>query len=191
MRLYVGLVHYPVYNKNYQVIASAVTTVDLHDIARVARTYGVRKFFVITPLVDQQMLVERVRKHWTDGYGARYNQDRQEALKLVSVVLSLEEAVKTIAASEGETPLIIATAASKHNNRSISYHKARSLIENEKVVVLIFGTGWGLDSSVMKRADYILDPVSGKTDYRHLSVRSAASIILDRLAGIWDIKEFV
>lgn len=50
MRLHVGLLHYPVYNKNYQTIASAITTFDLHDCSRLAKTYGVRTFYVITPL---------------------------------------------------------------------------------------------------------------------------------------------
>jgi hypothetical protein len=46
----VGLLHYPVYNKNYETIASAITTFDLHDCSRLAKTYGVKTFFVITPL---------------------------------------------------------------------------------------------------------------------------------------------
>ena len=78
MRLYIGLVHYPVYNKNYQRIASAVTTFDLHDISRLARTYDVRKYFVITPLDDQKELVERVQRHWTEGHGAEYNRNRKD-----------------------------------------------------------------------------------------------------------------
>lgn len=34
--LYLGLVHYPIYNKNMQVIATAVTNFDIHDISRTA-----------------------------------------------------------------------------------------------------------------------------------------------------------
>ena len=63
MRLYIGLLHYPVYNKNYETIASAITNTDLHDLARLARTYGAKKFFVITPLRDQQELAGRILKH--------------------------------------------------------------------------------------------------------------------------------
>ena len=117
MRLYIGLVHYPVYNKNYQRIASAITTFDLHDIARLARTYDVKEFFVITPHEDQQMLAERVRRHWTSGYGARYNQHRKEAIELVTVVPSLELAMRAIWEREGVTPLLIATDASKQKTR--------------------------------------------------------------------------
>ena len=45
--LYLGLVHYPIYNKNMQVIATAVTNFDIHDISRTARTYDVKKYFLI------------------------------------------------------------------------------------------------------------------------------------------------
>ena len=48
--LYLGLVHYPIYNKNMQVIATAVTNFDIHDISRTARTYDVKKYFLIHPL---------------------------------------------------------------------------------------------------------------------------------------------
>jgi len=48
---------------------------------------------------------------------------------------------------------------------------------------VLFGTGWGLDEAVFKEADYFLDPIEADTGYNHLSVRSAAAIILDRLVG--------
>jgi hypothetical protein len=183
MRLYVGLVHYPVYNKNFETIASAVTTFDLHDIARVARTYDVRRFFVITPLDDQRALVERVKGHWTGGFGSQYNQDRKEAITLVEVATSLNKAVDVITDMEGDAPLLIATDASKQDICSISYGGARKILLDERVVFLIFGTAWGLDKTVLTGADYVLDPITGTTGYQHLSVRSAAAIILDRLAG--------
>jgi tRNA (guanine37-N1)-methyltransferase len=183
MRLYIALVHYPVYNKNYQRIASAITTLDLHDLARLSRTYGVKRFFVITPLEDQRSLAERVQRHWTKGYGARYNRHRKEAIELVVVVPSLDRAINTITEMEGAPPLLIATDASKQTERSISCESARDVIQNEQAVVLLFGTAWGLDKDVMNRADYALDPISGKTEYNHLSVRTAAAIVLDRLAG--------
>jgi len=183
MRLYVGLVHYPVYNKNAQVIASAITTLDLHDLARLSKTYGVKQCYVITPLVDQQSLAERVRRHWTEGYGADYNQDRKEAMELICVIESLTRAVTSIKERESESPLLIATDASKQKDRSLSYGAARKIIEGGRVVLLVFGTAWGLEKKVMGTADYILEPICGRTGYRHLSVRTAAAIVLDRLAG--------
>ncbi len=183
MRLYVGLVHYPVYNKNYERIASAITTFDLHDLSRVARTYGVKGFFVITPLEDQQKLALRVLKHWTTGYGARYNPNRKEAMEVVTVSSTLEEAVREIGEKEGAQPLLIATDARRQKDPPLLFEEARGLLRSSRVVLLIFGTAWGLDREVLERADYVLEPVQGTGEYNHLSVRAAAAIILDRLAA--------
>ena len=78
---------------------------------------------------------------------------------------------------------MLATDASKQKHGSISYKRARGVVQSERAVMLVFGTAWGLDQSVMENADYVLDPILGSTDYNHLSVRTAAAIILDRLAG--------
>ena len=183
MRLYIGLVHYPVYNKNKEKIASAITTLDLHDIARLARTYDVKKFFVITPLDDQQELAKRVLNHWTTGYGAKYNRHRKEAIELVAIVPSLERAVDAVAETEGEIPLLIATDASRQKDRSITFERAGAIIKQEHSVLLLFGTAWGLDKTFMTMSDHVLEPISGRSEYNHLSVRTAAAIILDRLVG--------
>ena len=50
------------------------------------------------------------------------------------------------------------------------------MVEDEAPYLILFGTGWGLTSE-------ILEPIRGKTKYNHLCVRSAVSIILDRLLG--------
>ena len=65
--LYTALVHYPVVNKQNKTIGSALTTIDMHDIARASMTYGVRRFYVITPYPDQANLAEEVIRHWTQG----------------------------------------------------------------------------------------------------------------------------
>ena len=183
MRLYISLLHYPVYNKNYQTIASSITNADLHDLARLARTYGVKKFFVITPLRDQQELAGRIIEHWTTGYGATYNHHRKEALALLAISPSLEETIREISEMEGKKPLVIATDAQKQKTGSLTYRKAVDIINAENVVMIMFGTAWGLDKEVVDQADFILDPVEGGTNYNHLSVRTAAAIILDRLVG--------
>ncbi len=188
MRLYLGLLHYPVYNKNYQRIASAITNLDLHDLSRLAKTYGAKGFYVITPLEDQQKLVERIVRHWIVGYGAQYNHYRKEAIRLIAVAGSLEESITTITETEGEKPLVIATDASKQTERSISYSRAVEILHSERTVILIFGTAWGLDKEILNKADYILEPIEGSGEYNHLSVRTAAAIILDRLAGRYQTK---
>jgi len=183
MRLYLGLLHYPVYNKNDQRIASAITNFDLHDLSRLARTYGVKRFFVITPLEDQQKFAERILRHWSIGYGASYNSDRREAIELIGIVHSLEESMGEIKKVEGEEPILLATDASKQEERSITYSGAKEILGSEKAVFLLFGTAWGLHDEVLNKVDHILEPIAGNTDYNHLSVRTAAGIILDRLAG--------
>ena len=102
MRLYTGLIHYPVYNKNAEKIASAVTNLDLHDISRISRTYGVKKFFVVTPLEDQQEFVNSLINHWKSGFGASYNVDRKEAIEVIEITTSIEDAVNKIVDIEGE-----------------------------------------------------------------------------------------
>jgi len=181
--LYLGLVHYPVYNKEGKTIASAITVADLHDISRAAKTYGVSRFFVINPLKDQRDLAEKVKAHWTSGFGAQYNKDRKEALELMSVVDSIDEAVTDIESIENEAPTIVATDASRHEAKPLSYGEARRFVNEGRVLFLLFGTGWGLDKDLLMRAQYTLEPVMGRSSYNHLSVRSAAAIILDRIAG--------
>jgi tRNA (guanine37-N1)-methyltransferase len=184
MRLYIGLVHYPVYNKNDLTIASAVTTLDLHDMSRLSRTYGVKGFYVITPLEDQRKLVDRVKTHWIEGYGSQYNRFRKEAIELVRVASSLEQAVDAAGEIEGEAPVLMATDAATQDGRNLSFEQARRILrQDQRPVMVIFGTAWGLDQGVIQRSDYVLDPIVGRGAYNHLSVRSAAAIVLDRLAG--------
>jgi tRNA (guanine37-N1)-methyltransferase len=183
MRLHIGLVHYPVYNKNRLRIASAITNFDLHDLSRAARTYGVKGFYVITPLLDQQELAGRILDHWKVGYGAEYNPHRKEAMELVKICSSLEDAVGEVRDSEGEDPLLIATDASRQRDRTLSYAEAKGLVRSSRAILLLFGTAWGLDREILETVDYVLDPIDGGTEYNHLSVRTAAAITLDRLAG--------
>jgi len=186
MRLYIGLVHFPVYNKNREKIASAITNFDIHDLSRLARTYGAKRLFIITPLKNQHVLAERISAHWTSGYGAGYNVHRKEALETINVVKDLEAAVDAIRETEGEDPLLVTTDASRRSGRGINYSDLRGLLDSERTVFLIFGTAWGLHEDILEMSDFILDPIEGNTDYNHLSVRTAAGIILDRLAGRYE-----
>ena len=85
-------------------------------------------------------------------------------------------------------PLVAATSASVDStfkDKVISIKDAADLIEKGDISILIlFGTGWGLAKEILERADLILSPVLGKGNYNHLSVRSAAAIIVDRLLEI-------
>jgi len=180
--LYVALTHYPVVNKTGDTIASAVTNLDLHDIARAARTYGVRGFYVITPLTDQQILIARLVSHWVSGAGARYNPKRREALELIRTADTLDTAIEEIRTSASASPKTVATSA-KPSARGIRFSGFRELLKTGAPYILIFGTAWGLAPDLVSAADYVLEPVIGSTGYNHLSVRSAAAVILDRLLG--------
>ena len=180
--LYLALIHHPVYNKNGEVIASAVSNLDLHDISRAAKTYGVRAFYIITPLADQRELVERIVSHWTEGVGARYNPDRREALRLIRIAVSLDAVLDEIAANGEGVPVTVVTDARSHP-RNISYSALTEMLKGEHPYLLLFGTGWGLTQEFVDKADYVLAPIMGHTGYNHLSVRSAAAIVLDRLLG--------
>ena len=180
-----ALIHYPVFNKNGDIIASAVTNLDLHDISRAARTYGLRSFYVVTPLTDQKELVEKIISHWVDGIGSRYNPKRREALELIRIKDSLNEVVEHIRNNNEESPKTVVTCAGARDNfRSISFGKFREMLHSGRPYLLLFGTGWGLTENFIADADYILEPIKGNTNYNHLSVRSAAAIALDRLLGV-------
>ena len=181
-KLYVALIHYPVVNKNGETIASALTNLDLHDISRAAKTYGLEAFLVVTPLEDQKDLVEKIISHWTTGIGAEYNPKRRSALELIRIYDSFPEALDRIAAVEGCYPITVATSARKYPS-SISNEELRTMLTNGKPHVLILGTAWGLTEEFISRTDFVLEPIVGKTGYNHLSVRSAAAILFDRLMG--------
>jgi len=175
-------VHYPVVNKNGKIIASAVTNLDLHDISRSAKTYGVRVFYVVTPLSDQKELVEKIVLHWLEGPGARYNPKRREALELISIKDSLDEVIEHVRENTGDFPKTVVTSAG-HSPRNISFKRFGEMLQDGTLYLLILGTGWGLSENFMAEADYVLNPILGNTDYNHLAVRSAAAVILDRLFG--------
>jgi hypothetical protein len=180
--LYVALLHHPVYDKNGAVVTTAVTNMDVHDFGRLARTYGVKAFYVSTPVPTLRRLVERIIRHWDTGPGAAYNHTRKEALALARLAPDLDAVLADIERETGTLPRLVATSAHDGSPRLRFGELRQRLREEGEPVLLIFGTGWGLTEDVLGRAD-VLEPVRGTADWNHLSVRSAAAIILDRLCG--------
>jgi hypothetical protein len=178
----IALLHYPVYDRNRRTVVSAITNLDLHDIARAARTFGLVRYYVVTPAADQQKLALKIIGHWQEGYGATYNPKRKAALDLVSVKASLDDVLRELETEYGGAPCLVATGAAAA--ASVTYDGFRKqLRESTRPHLLLFGTGWGVADEVMTAADVILPPVKGPNEYNHLSVRSAVAIILDRLFG--------
>ena len=182
-RIAIALLHHPVKNKNGEVIASAVTNLDLHDIARIAKTYGVSSFYVVTPLDDQKALVEKIIRHWTDGSGGAYNPNRREALTLIKVRDSMDQVIADIRADTGKNVRVVVTCASEKHPALRMDDFRRQLDDPENVYLLAFGTAWGLTDEFIRAADFVLEPIKGRNGYNHLPVRAAVAIILDRLLG--------
>lgn len=164
---------------------TSVTSLDIHDIARSACTYGLQGYSIVTSLVDQQKIVQTLLDFWLNGQGQAYNENRFEAVKNVSITSSLDEVIQAVTKKHEVEPLLIATSAKKIDHRGmITFFDQDVVWRQQRPVVLIFGTGQGLTTQLIKRCDYVLPPVGGFSEYNHLSVRSAAAIVFDRWLGI-------
>ena len=182
---YVALMHSDVMLGDGTVGATSVTSLDVHDIARSSRTYGIKGFFIVTPLKDQQKIVNQLLGFWKARCGIEYNPHRHDALKNVHLVSSFDEVVGAIEKIEGVKPLVLGTSAREvEAKKIISYHDQQAVWTSKKPVVMLFGTGHGLSEGLIKKCDFILSPVEGFSKFNHLSVRSAAAIILDRWLGL-------
>ena len=179
LNLNVALMHWPMKDKQGDTVATAITNLDLHDISRSCRTYGVDTYFVITPLQAQREIASRVIKHWMDGFGADYNPNRKEAFSHTVIKDSLASAIKDVEKRHKRKPILVATTA-RPEKATITTPALGVLAETEPVL-LLFGTGWGFAHEVFDIADYVLEPIDGVCDFNHLSVRSAVAILLDRI----------
>jgi hypothetical protein len=182
--VFATLIHYPVTDKHGKVVATSITNLDIHDIARAAQTYGLRRYYLVTPIEAQHWLARRIISHWEVGWGAQYNPNRKQALNVVDVKGDLGQVGEDIEAITGKSPVWIATSARAYPN-SICYDALRDRMASEpdQPFCLVFGTGYGLHPELVMEADLVLDPVLGPTEYNHLSVRCAAAVIFDRLLG--------
>lgn len=181
---YVVLMHDEVLTgSEHQVGTTSVMSIDIHDIARSSATYGMKQFFIVTPLVDQQKIIQKFFSFWRSEGGIAYNANRHEALNLVHVMDRLDQVIAAIEQREGKKPLLIGTSARKTTGKMISFYDQDMVWQEGRPVLLILGTGQGLSDDLMSRCDYILNPIHGFSDFNHLSVRSAAAILMDRWMG--------
>jgi len=181
----IALVHYPVRNRRGETIGSAVTNLDLHDIARTGRTYGVRRYYVVTPYDDQIGLAGEIIAHWRQGKGGEHNPDRKEAFSIVRLVRDMDEMLAmAVDGGTGRSPLLLATSAIRRAHGTMGFDEARRYLEEGRPAIILFGTASGLDTAVFQRCHACLPPVGSGGAYNHLPVRAAAAIILDRLLGV-------
>jgi hypothetical protein len=181
--LYIALLHYPVYNKDGEVVTTAIANTDIHDLARCASTYDVRGFYIVNPISFQRDLAKDIISHWQDGYGANFNPSRKEAFELVRLKETLEEVVMEIKRQAGSVPKTIVTGANLKGGLLKFAELKKILRKDDLPYLLIFGTGSGIAEELVNKADFRLEPITGVKKYNHLSVRSAAAIILDKIMG--------
>lgn len=182
----IALVHHPVVNRHGEIIASAVTNLDIHDLARLAKTYDIHSFFVVTPVQEQQDMVRELVAHWREGSGGMLNPDRREAFDLVRVTNDIRSAMDCIAMETGgKLPEVYATTA-KPVDGAIEWSRLREeiLSGSKGDCLILFGTASGLAETVLQDVRGVLAPISGPGEYNHLSVRCAAAIAIDRLMGV-------
>ncbi len=182
---YLALMHDEVCTgPEHTVGTTSVMSIDIHDIARSSSTYGMKQFFIVTPLIDQQKIIKKFFSFWRSDSGIAYNANRNEALNVVSVVDRLEAAIAEVEKKEGKKPLLIGTSARETTGKTISFYDQELIFKEGRPVILLLGTGQGLSDQLIDRCDYVLNPIQGFSDFNHLSVRSAAAIVMDRWLGL-------
>ena len=142
--LFIALLHYPVYNKDGKIVTTAIANMDIHDIARIAKTYGIQKYFVVNPVSAQRELASAIMDHWLKGYGAGFNPSRRAAFEQVEIKATLDEVITELAGQTGCTPQIVVTGAN-FREKLLKYSDLRKMIKNDRLpYLLIFGTGYGI-----------------------------------------------
>ena len=180
--MHLALVHHPVLDRFGNILTSSLTNLDIHDIARNSRCYGLRNFYVLTPLVDQRAMLEELLDHWTADNPGRINPDRAEALALVKTASNLDQILEDIRRICGQRPRLLATSAKATGRPAVTTEEVRGWLRQGPVLMLL-GTSWGLAPEIIELSDGTLRPIRFMDHYNHLPVRSAAAIMLDRIIG--------
>jgi hypothetical protein len=179
----IALVHHPVLDAQGGVVTTAITNLDVHDLARSARTYGIADYYIVHPIEVQRELVKRICQHWAEGSSGRRIPDRKKALALVRTAESLDAVYATMG---GRDAIEVWVTAARKVGSPIALSTARARLEGPgKPVLILFGTGWGLAAEPIAAADESLASIRAEADtgFNHLSVRAACAITLDRLLG--------
>lgn len=183
-KIYAALIHYPIVDKHGELVSTSVTNLDIHDISRSARTYSLDGYYIVTPIEAQHWLVNTILEHWNTGWGSTYNENRKDALTVTRCLSDIGQMVDDVTRECGEPPLLVVTSARRYPNTVVFSELRQELEKPGAPVVLLFGTGWGLHPEIITEADRILEPICGRGEFNHLSVRAAAAIIFDRLLGV-------
>jgi hypothetical protein len=184
------LLHHPVTNRQGQAVTTSVTNLDIHDLARSARTYEVDHYYLVTPLIEQTAMVQRILGHWAEGKSREWHPDRFEALSRVQIVSSFLEVRTDLAKRYPDTSVEVVMPDARPIPNQVSYNHLKNRWNTEDqsgVKIVVLGTGGGVAPEFYTEVDTFLDPIYGPfgaNGYNHLSVRAAGAIILDRLFAL-------
>jgi hypothetical protein len=181
--LFLALLHHPVVDRNGRIVTSAITSLDIHDLARSACTFGVRTFFIVHPVAEQRHFAATVIDHWKFDFGRAFDGRRREALELVRIVPDLDDALTTAEQLAGTRPLVVHTSARTRIGLTFAELRERMRQPDSPPLLILLGTGFGLAPQVAQCSDLMVESIRGVGDYNHLSVRAAGAIILERLRG--------
>jgi len=182
------LLHHPVTNRTGELITTSVTNLDIHDLARSARTYEMDHYYLVTPVVEQQEMAGRILSHWGKGRSFEWHPDRAEALSRIQVVSLFRDVKEDLVRRYPGLPLEVAMPDARPLENQKTYGEVRARWEQEPpgIKVIVLGTGWGIADAFFSEVHTFLGPVYGPlgaNGYNHLSVRAAGAVILDRLFG--------
>ena len=116
--LNVILLHDNMVDKQKNIVTTSLTMIDLHDIARSARTYGVNNTFVCHSSPSLRKLASTLKAHWMTGFGEKYNGNRKDALTKVHIVREIDEAITILDEQYGTLPKLIASSARDGGKRN-------------------------------------------------------------------------
>ena len=196
-RTSIALVHHPVFDRTGAVVTSAVTNLDIHDLARSARTFGLARYYLVTPVESQRDKAERIAALWQEladadagpkGPGGGHD-GRASALRIVATADSVATTVAELTAQHGVAPLVAATSADPARFPAAARVSPAALLAALQdapgvPLLLLFGTGWGLADAQLPMVTHLLPPIEARTAWNHLSVRSAAAIVLADLFAV-------
>lgn len=183
------LAHHPVLDRTGAVVTTSITNLDIHDLARSVATYGLGGYGVVTPITAQREKVDHMVATWADQAATDVAADqRLGALSRVFTAPSIAAALAAISERAGGRPVrAYATTADSGRfagapRRSFAELRSAAVLSPDPVAIIL-GTGWGLTENAVPAPFEVLEPIVGRTDFNHLSVRSAAAIMLDRIFG--------
>ncbi|MDQ6969490.1 MAG: RNA methyltransferase [Mariprofundus sp.] len=171
-KIAVALLHYPILNRHGETSTTAITSIDVHDFARSCAFYDVDPVYLVHPAPAMHALIDDMNDYYINGAGGDKKPARKIMLESIRCVYSLQDAL-----DEADYQLWY-TSAEAPEAGSVDPSK---LLEIEGNHLIVFGTGWGLDVKNLPPGNGWLSPIEGVGRVRHLSVRGALAIYLDRL----------